>query len=63
MLLMGIASPIWMRAIDTAGTLLAEEPPPAAEPLPSSEATPRFGPNVIHTNEAVFVLPATEAKK
>jgi NADH-quinone oxidoreductase subunit M len=62
MLLMGVASPIWMRAIDTAGTLLAEEPPPA-EPLPSSQATPRFGPNMIHTNEAVFVLPATEAKK
>jgi hypothetical protein len=26
MLLMGVASPIWMRAIDTAGTYLAQEP-------------------------------------
>jgi NADH-quinone oxidoreductase subunit M len=33
MLLMGVASPIWMRAIDTAGTALA-----AAETVPSSEA-------------------------
>jgi hypothetical protein len=27
MLLMGVASPIWMRAIDTAGAYLAQEPP------------------------------------
>ena len=62
MLLMGVASPIWMRAIDTAGTLLAEEPPPA-ETLPSAQATPRFSTDVVHANEAVFVIPTTEAKK
>jgi NADH-quinone oxidoreductase subunit M len=28
MLLMGVASPIWMRAIDTAGTVLSQEPEP-----------------------------------
>jgi NADH-quinone oxidoreductase subunit M len=62
MLVMGVASPIWMRAIDSAGTVLAQEPTPT-EPLPSAEAEPRFGPDVIHSNEAVFVIPATEAKK
>jgi NADH-quinone oxidoreductase subunit M len=62
MLLMGVASPIWMRAIDTAGTVLAQEPTPT-EPLPSAQAKPRFGPDFLHTNEAVFVIPATEAKK
>jgi hypothetical protein len=30
MLVMGIASPIWMRAIDTAGTYLAQNPVTAA---------------------------------
>jgi NADH-quinone oxidoreductase subunit M len=34
MLLMGVVSPVWMRAIDTAGTALAAEP----EPAPSSAA-------------------------
>lgn len=65
MLLMGVVSPIWMRAIDTAGTVLAQEPAPA-EPLPSAQVEHQFGPNAIHTNEAVFVIPvipATEAKK
>jgi NADH-quinone oxidoreductase subunit M len=62
MLLMGVASPIWMRAIDTAGTVLAQEPTPT-EPLPSAQAEPRFGSDVIHTKETAFVIPATEAKK
>jgi NADH-quinone oxidoreductase subunit M len=35
MLLMGVVSPVWMRAIDMAGTALATEP----EPAPSSAAT------------------------
>jgi NADH-quinone oxidoreductase subunit M len=34
MLLMGVASPYWLRAIDTAGTYLAQEPPPV-EPAAS----------------------------
>jgi NADH-quinone oxidoreductase subunit M len=42
MLLMGVVSPIWMRAIDTAGTALAAEP----EPAPSSAA--------ITTNSGLF---------
>ncbi len=62
MLLMGVASPIWMRAIDGAGTVLAQEPTPT-EPLPSALAEPRFGPDVIHNKDTVFVIPATEAKK
>jgi NADH-quinone oxidoreductase subunit M len=36
MLLMGVASPYWLRAIDTAGTALATAQP---EPSPSSAAT------------------------
>jgi NADH-quinone oxidoreductase subunit M len=43
MLLMGVASPFWMRAIDTAGTTLAREPEPvqpiAASALPPALAT------------------------
>jgi NADH-quinone oxidoreductase subunit M len=63
MLLMGVVSPVWMRAIDTAGTVLAEEPPPA-QPAPSASTNePRFGADVIHTNEAVFMMPQTEARK
>jgi NADH-quinone oxidoreductase subunit M len=71
MLLMGVASPIWMRAIDTAGTVLAQEPTPA-EPLPSTQAEPRSGPDILPANQAVFTtaaipvisaIPATEAKK
>jgi hypothetical protein len=60
---MGVVSPIWMRAIDTAGTVLAQEPT-ATEPLPSASTNEhRFSPDVIHTNEAVFIIPAAEAKK
>jgi len=62
MLLMGVASPIWMRAIDTAGSVLAQEPAPT-EPLPSADATPHFGLGLIHTDETVFIIPATEAKR
>jgi len=36
MLLMGVASPYWLRAIDTAGTYLAQEPPPI-EPVASAK--------------------------
>jgi NADH-quinone oxidoreductase subunit M len=39
MLLMGVASPIWMRAIDTAGTYFAQEPvltEPASTPAIST---------------------------
>ena len=39
MLLMGVFSPIWMRAIDTAGTSLAQEP------VPTSLAAPTFSTN------------------
>jgi NADH-quinone oxidoreductase subunit M len=47
MLLMGVASPIWMRAIDTAGTVLAKEPDQAQPananlylPVPLIDAQP-----------------------
>jgi hypothetical protein len=63
MLLMGVASPIWMRAIDTAGAVLAQEPTTPTEPVPSAQAEPRSGPDIIHPNEAIFIIPATEAKK
>jgi NADH-quinone oxidoreductase subunit M len=62
MLLMGVASPVWMRAIDTAGTVLAQEPTPT-EPLPSAQVEPRVGPDVVHITETVFVIPTTEAKR
>jgi hypothetical protein len=62
MLVMGVASPIWMRAIDSAGTVLAQEPTPT-EPLPSAQAEPQFGPDVIHAKKTAFVIPTTEAKK
>jgi NADH-quinone oxidoreductase subunit M len=62
MLLMGVASPIWMSAIDTTGTALAQEPAQIG-PLPSANAGPSFGPDVVHANETVFIVPATEAKK
>jgi NADH-quinone oxidoreductase subunit M len=37
MLLMGVFSPIWMRAIDTAGTALAQEP---TQTEPTSSTAP-----------------------
>jgi NADH-quinone oxidoreductase subunit M len=39
MLLMGVASPFWMRAIDTAGTTLAREPEPV-QPIAASVLPP-----------------------
>jgi NADH-quinone oxidoreductase subunit M len=38
MLLMGVASPYWLRAIDTAGTYLAQQQPNPAEPAASEPA-------------------------
>ena len=39
MLLMGVATPIWMRAIDTAGTYLARESQ-QAQPAPANLSRP-----------------------
>jgi NADH-quinone oxidoreductase subunit M len=39
MLLMGVASPVWMRAIDTAGTYFAQEPP-QVQPAPANLSHP-----------------------
>jgi NADH-quinone oxidoreductase subunit M len=39
MLVMGVASPIWMRAIDTAGTYLAREPE-QVQPAPANLGRP-----------------------
>jgi hypothetical protein len=62
MLLMGIASPVWMRAIDTVGPILAGEPA-KTESLPSTNAKAAFGPDFVHTDETVFVIPSKGAKK
>jgi NADH-quinone oxidoreductase subunit M len=49
MLLMGVASPYWMRAIDTAGTVLAQQPA-----QPDSAATqPAISTNTIDTNQQI----------
>ena len=52
-LLMGLASPYWMQAIDTAGTALAQEPAPSAAATSSGLE--------IHTN-FIFTNPFKEAK-
>ncbi len=62
MLLMGVASPYWLRAIDTAGTYLAQEPAPT-ELLPSADVEPHPGPDVIHDDEKMYMQPAAEATK
>jgi NADH-quinone oxidoreductase subunit M len=62
MLLMGVASPIWMRAIDTAGTVLAQEPVPTA-PDSSADVSVHHVPDRVRPDEAIFVIPVTEAKK
>jgi NADH-quinone oxidoreductase subunit M len=62
MLLMGVASPYWLRAIDTAGTYLAQEPAPT-ELLPSADVEPHPGRDVIHDDEKMYMQPAAEATK
>jgi NADH-quinone oxidoreductase subunit M len=62
MLLMGVASPIWMRAIDAAGTVLAQDPASTA-PLPSARAAPQLSREVIHARTAALAVPRTEARK
>jgi hypothetical protein len=60
MLAMGVASPLWMRAIDTAGTAFAEG---AAAAGPSAKADIPAGPKVIQASETLFTTQATEARK
>jgi NADH-quinone oxidoreductase subunit M len=46
MLFMGIASPYWLRAIDTAGTYLAQEPQPLEPAAAISTVVPQTQPSV-----------------
>jgi hypothetical protein len=62
MLLMGVASPYWLRAINTAGTYLAQEPAPS-QLLPSAGAEPHPGTDAIHDDEKIYMQPAAEATK
>jgi NADH-quinone oxidoreductase subunit M len=62
MLAMGVASPLWMRAIDTAGTALADGAA-ATAPQPSARANFHTGAEVVRAGETVFTTPATEARK
>lgn len=57
-LLMGIASPIWMRAIDTAGTRIARTLPQPQTPVKGFEAASPIQPP---TQRAPFVDPALKA--
>jgi NADH-quinone oxidoreductase subunit M len=62
MLLMGVASPVWMRAIDTAGTYLAREPR-QIQPAPANLSHPApaagSGPIVSAAND---MLPRANTK-
>ncbi len=62
MLLMGVASPYWLRAIDTAGTYFAQEPPPT-ELLPSADVESHPVPDIIRDDEKIYMQPAAEATK
>jgi NADH-quinone oxidoreductase subunit M len=62
MLLMGVASPIWMRAIDTAGTYLAREP----EQVQPAAATLRLPTPVVDSQASFdaqdYQLPGVDLK-
>ena len=62
MLAMGVASPLWMRAIDTAGTALADGDA-ATAPQPSARANFHTGADVVRAGETIFTTSATEARK
>jgi NADH-quinone oxidoreductase subunit M len=61
MLAMGVASPVWMRAIDTAGTALAQEPA-STEPEASANADSHAGIAAVRTNEDLMIVPVMETK-
>jgi hypothetical protein len=61
MLLMGVASPIWMRAIDTAGTYLAGEPE-QIKPAPANLSHPAPAAGSPAVLAASNELPGTETK-
>jgi NADH-quinone oxidoreductase subunit M len=60
MLLMGVFSPVWMRAIDTAGTYLAREPQPP-QPAPANLSRPASA--VSSVADFTASNDGTEAKK
>jgi NADH-quinone oxidoreductase subunit M len=66
MLLMGVASPIWMRAIDTAGTVLAQEPeqaqPANADLHPAVSAENSLANLNVENSQPPVILPEADRR-
>ncbi len=61
MLLMGVFSPLWMRAIDAAGTLLAGQPAAQTSPTTNSSTVDALLPH--QNTPAAMLTTSTEARK